>query len=344
MESVFDCDTAAEPDCWRFHYYMIRDERGEPLLATFFTDAVWKDDMLSEASISKRVESHRIAKPSFLTSRVFSMGSLLTEGDHLYLNREACWQPALVSLLDQVVKDSETCDAASIVLRDLDPDDEELDRVLRAAGFSAIACPDAMVLDVTWSDWDEFLSRLSKRARRSQRRYVAPFDGAFAVEILKRGARLPSDAELAHLYRLYLNVKERNLQLNTFALPARFLSLMLEHPGWEIVTLTLKPDEKSAIELPHAFVAAYVGPEQYVPMVAGLDYHVVGSHGSYRQCIRQVIRRAESHGSSRILMGMGAELEKERFGAMRVQRSFYVQSKDHYQHDVLSLLAMNAAA
>jgi 7-keto-8-aminopelargonate synthetase-like enzyme len=344
LESVFDSDAAAEQDRWRFHYYMVRDEVGDPVLATFFTDALWKDDMLSEASVSRRVESHRVTKPTFLTSRVFSMGSLLTEGNHLYLNREASWQPAVASLLDQVAVHSEACGAASVVLRDLDSDDEELDRILRDASYSTIACPDAMVLDVTWSDWDEFLSRLSARARRFQKRYVTPRDGAFAVEVLRRGSRLPSDAELAHLYRLYRNVKERNLELNTFALPESFLPRMLEHPGWEIVTLTLKPDKKQAGGMPHAFVAAYVGPEQYVPVVVGLDYRAVGSHGSYRQCIRQVIRRAESHRSSRILLGMGAELEKERFGAQRVKRSFYVQSRDHYQHDVLSLLAMDATS
>jgi hypothetical protein len=230
------------------------------------------------------------------------------------------------------------------VLRDLERDDEELDRLLREAGYSTIACPDSMVIDVDWSDWDEFRSRLSARRRRFQDRYVAPRDGSFAIEVLNRDSRRLSEEELAYLYRLYLNVKERNLELNTFPLPETFLSKMIEHPGWEIFTLTLKPGADEIYDSPHAFVAAYVGPEQYVPAVVGLDYRAVGLHGSYRQCIRQVIRRAESHGSSRIELGMGAELEKERFGARRVQRSFYVQSLDHYQHDVLSLLAMDAGS
>lgn len=344
LESVFDSDENAEPDRWRFHYYMVRDEVGEPVLATFFTDALWKDDMLSEVSVSRRVEQHRIAKPTFLTSRVFSMGSLLTEGNHLYLNREASWEPAVASLLDQVAIDSEACGATSIVLRDLDRDDEALERVLRGASYSAVTCPDTMVLDVTWSDWDEFLSQLSKRARRFQKRYVIPSEEKFSVEVLRPGERLPSDEEFAHLHRLYLNVKERNLELNTFALPESFLVRMLAHPGWEIVTLTLKPDEQKTYEMPHAFVAAYVGSEQYVPVVAGLDYRAVGSYDLYRQCLRQVIRRAERHGSSRILLGMGAQLEKERFGAQRLQRSFHVLSRDHYQHDVLSLFAMDATS
>ena len=344
LESVFGSDAARLQDRWNFHYYIVRDEGGEPVLATFFTESLWKDDMLSEASVSRRVESHRAEKPTFMTSRVFSMGSLLTEGNHLYLDREANWKPAVASLLEQVAIHCGNSDVASVVLRDLDGDDEELDRLLRDAGYSTIACPDSMVLDVDWSDWDEFLSRLSGRARRFQKRYVAPRDGDFSIEVLNRDSRRPSEEELEYLYRLYLNVKERNLELNTFPLPENFLSKMLEHPGWEIVTLTLKPSEDEIHETPQAFVAAYVGPERYVPAIVGLDYRAVGLHGSYRQCIRQVIRRAESHGSLRIELGMGAELEKERFGARRLRRSFYIQSLDHYQHDVLSLLAMETAS
>ena len=44
----------------------------------------------------------------------------------------------------------------------------------------------------------------------------------------------------------------------------------------------------------------------------------------------------------RIHFGMGSELEKSRFGARREKRVMYVQSADHYQHDVLSLVAADA--
>ena len=57
------------------------------------------------------------------------------------------------------------------------------------------------------------------------------------------------------------------------------------------------------------------------------------------ELIRAVIHRARALGAKRVLFGMGAELEKERFGAVGVESLLYVQSGDHYQHDVLSLLA-----
>ena len=48
--------------------------------------------------------------------------------------------------------------------------------------------------------------------------------------------------------------------------------------------------------------------------------------------------RARFHGCRRVLLGMGARLEKERFGARAEARRIFVQSEDHFQHDVLGLI------
>ena len=78
-------------DAWDFTYLVVRDADGTPVAATFFTTALWKDDMLSPADVSREVERRRkeAADPWFLTSPMIGMGSLLTEGDHLYLDRSA---------------------------------------------------------------------------------------------------------------------------------------------------------------------------------------------------------------------------------------------------------------
>ena len=41
----------------------------------------------------------RAEDPYYLTSMTFAMGSLLTEGDHLYLDRNADWRGALDLLM-----------------------------------------------------------------------------------------------------------------------------------------------------------------------------------------------------------------------------------------------------
>ena len=41
---------------WDFTYLVVRDDDGTPVAATFFTTALWKDDMLSPAHVSREVE------------------------------------------------------------------------------------------------------------------------------------------------------------------------------------------------------------------------------------------------------------------------------------------------
>ena len=61
-------------------------------------------------------------------------------------------------------------------------------------------------------------------------------------------------------------------------------------------------------------------------MVIGLDYDYVFSHGAYRQMMRRALLRAREVGAQRILFGMGASLEKQRFGA-RVLRNWAYGTK-----------------
>jgi hypothetical protein len=324
---------------WRFHYACVRDGSGAPVLATFFTEAWMKDDMFADAAVSREVERLRRRDPRFLTSRVVAMGCPLTEGNHLHLDRSAAWRDALALLATHASELAEAADARLVALRDL-PGDPELDAALEGLGFTPVPAPPSMTLDVDWASRDEYLSRLSKRARRFQREQVEPHDGAFEVRILRSGTPAPALELWAHLHALYRNVWERSFHLNTFALPEDFLPRMLGHPGWEIVTLTLRPDRGGALEgLPQAFFAARVGAEHYVPVVVGLDYRSLHEHGTYRQCLAWMVRRAEQLGRRRLLLGIGAELEKRRFGARPLARRVWIQLRDQLHAQVLALVA-----
>ena len=74
-------------------------------------------------------------------------------------------------------------------------------------------------------------------------------------------------------------------------------------------------------------------------MIVGLDYDHVRSHHSYRQALRQAMLRGRAHHSERILLGIGATLEKRRFGATVQARCAYVQTADHFNQQVLGMIA-----
>jgi hypothetical protein len=330
-------------DGWNFHYYIVRDDHDRPVLATWFTDALWKDDMLAPASVSALVEERRQENPYYLTSRTFAMGSLLTEGDHLYLDRSADWRGALSLLTAAIGQHAIGSCAPTTIIRDISADDLELAGALRDRGFIATSMPDSYVMAPVPSDDEAWLAGLSQRSRAHQRRTVLARAPEFEVELLRRGGRVPSEHELEELTNLYRNVRERSLELNSFELPVTLLRDMLAHDCWELMVLRLRP-EAGGDPPPVAFGAHFIGKRHYAPMIVGLDYRFVGSRGSYRQALRQALVRARAHGAERMLLGMGAGLEKHRLGARPEQRVAFVQSTDHYSHEALAGLEATALA
>ncbi len=330
LEAAFR-DNAEPESNHDFHYFVVRDARRRPVLATFFTEALWKDDMLAAAEVSRRIEARRRTNPYFLTSWTLAMGSPATEGDHLFLDRSGPWKQALLHLLEAVGDLQGRGRATRLMLRDL-PREAELDTFLAEQGLMRFPMLDSMVLDLSFRDDAEWLEGLSYKERWHQKRHVLPFDDTYETEVLSKGGHRPSPEELAHLHGLYRNVWRSNLAINTFELPSRILREALDHDGWEL--LLLRPRRPmpglEAGGLPVAFALAYRGPSQYAFMLTGLDYRFVRSHGLYRQVLRQVVRRAKQLGVPRLLMGLGTAGEKRGFGARPVARYAYAADFDGY--------------
>ena len=248
LEAVFgivDADSAGPAeDQWDFHYLTVRDADGAAVALTFFTTALWKDDMLSPAPVSREVERRRAeaGDPLFLTSPMVGMGSLLTEGDHLWLDRSRDWRAALRLILQAARAEEDRVGAAAVVLRDLPDGDEELHDFLVGEGLLRIPVFDSWVRDVDFTTDEEFLAGLPRRHRYHQRNRVLNWEAGFRIEVLAGGSpaaeALPA-ATRDHLYTLYRAVHARAFDLNVFPLPRRLLDAVLGFPGWEIVLLHL---------------------------------------------------------------------------------------------------------
>jgi hypothetical protein len=139
---------------------------------------------------------------------------------------------------------------------------------------------------------------------------------------------------------MYRNVHARKLDLNVFPLPRRVIDVLLVSPGWEVVLLHLR----DRADGPVAFGALNVTEERIATVFLGLDYDYVASHHSYQQMLFQALRAAQRNGARRVLYGMGAELQKSRFGAHRETRWAYVQATDTFNADVLAQLTETVAA
>lgn len=313
---------------WKFKYYKVLDKKGKMLALTFCTASRWKDDMLSPDFVSRKIEEIRLDKPSYLTSRVYTMGSLLTEGDHLYIDRtNPEWEEGLKLLLKQIKKDSQSFKCTTLVLRDLDGQDSKMKSFLLDEGCFTTKMPLKFELDITWGNEEEYLTILSKKSTKFVQKEVLSRKDLFLLEEVTNVV----PEELDHLYRLYKNVKNKSLELNTFDIPKNVFKRMVNDSHWKVMSLSLKEGNNKPI----AVVFVYRSAQVYCPMVIGLDYDYL-ELGIYRQMIYQCIMDAFKSGNKVVQLGFGAPMEKSRFGAKASNTLAYVQAEDNFN---MSLLA-----
>lgn len=334
-EQVFQDDHAPEND-WRFTYALVRDADGSPVAATFFTTMLSKDDMLMRDEVSQAVEQRRVDDPYYLSSRVVTMGSGFSEGNHLYLDRSGPWQAALDLLLEAAVKLQDEDGAAALLLRDIPDGDDELDAFIHDRGFIRIPMFDSHHLPLDWTEQEEWLSRLSRRKRRHLRGIIER-SAHFRRELWgAESGRVPDEELVARLYAMYRQVSSRKLRLNVYPLPERLIPALCDNPAWELVTVHLDPAAGGPADgQPVAWYAAHHHGGHYAPFLCGLDYDYVFEHGAYRSMIYEMVQRARELGVVDIHLGMDADLEKERFGSVRQGNSVYLQARDHFNSALL---------
>lgn len=135
------------------------------------------------------------------------MGSLLSEGDHLFIDRtESDWKSALMTLLDEVWQQQERSKAEFLYLRDFDLNDVELKSFFMDQGFIKMEIPPSHIFDdFSWSNRDEYLSQLPGKKRNRIKREVLKFENSFDIKFVEQA----SEAEIEHWYCLYKNIKSK---------------------------------------------------------------------------------------------------------------------------------------
>ncbi|MBL4752319.1 MAG: aminotransferase class I/II-fold pyridoxal phosphate-dependent enzyme [Flavobacteriales bacterium] len=341
LEATFR-DNPEPENNWNFYYFVVVDEKGFPILATFFTVTLCKDDIFSPPAVSQNIESLRAEEPYHMCSTVLMMGSPMTEGQHLYLDRNNInWRDALQLLLNEVSQLQEDCSASIINLRDFSQQDLELRDLFLAEGFVKTDLPHANIINqntLSWTTIDDYLKLLTSKSRRHFRKDIQAYQEYFDIDFSTSSA-LPN---IDHLYKLYLNVKRRSYELNTFDLPKKVFLNMLDHPNWEVVQLSLKAEHNDKEQpRPIAVIFSFRSPDSYCPMFLGLDYDYLFSHKIYKQILFQVVSRARDLGSSNLYFGFTADLEKHKLGAIQIPKVAYIQTSDTYSIEVLELSKLN---
>ncbi|HYH98020.1 bifunctional aminotransferase class I/II-fold pyridoxal phosphate-dependent enzyme/GNAT family N-acetyltransferase [Hyalangium sp.] len=343
QEQVFT-DTTEPENAWQFIYVLVRDRAGRVLAAAPFTVALCKDDMLMREEVSQRVEERRKNDPYFLSSKALLLGTLLSEGNHLYLDRTGPWRAALARLLEAAREEFDRNRCTVMTLRDLPADDAEMDQEMLHHGLVKVPMLDSHMLNITWWTEDEYLNHVKRSKRehlkeriKQSRHYERRMHGVGVGETL-------SLEELEYLHSLYLNVARKSMRLNVFHLPVRLLAAMHESSSWELMTLRLDPAHGGPQDgRPVAFCAAHKQDGHYGGFLCGVDYEYVYHHGAYRQLLYQLIRRAMELGMKSVHLGMTADMEKIRFGSVVQRTCVYMQARDHFNGALLREIAAEAS-
>lgn len=329
LEESF-ADNPEPENNWEFYYYIVRNNNGEVVACTFFTVLINKDDMLASENVSKQIELIREKNPYYLTSKVVMLGSMLTEGEHLYLDRTSPdWSDALKLILKEAKQLQETHDANAIYLRDFDTDDSVLRDFFVNHGFVRVSMPDSFVIEKPdWKNLDEFLSRLNMKARGNFRRDIVKTQNFYDILINDSNKSLNLDEHI----RLYSNVKDKSFMLNTFKLPEKLFHNMIKHKNWVTIELYLKGEKKLV-----SVLYIYKGVKNITPHIIGIDYNYLKEHKVYKQTLYSSVMYGNSVNSERIYFGMGANMEKKKLGATAYKKSCYIQVNENFNLDMINI-------
>lgn len=338
LEKVFSGNDTPENN-WLFDYIIIKDESGKIVVATFITTALWKDDMFSPAIVSSAVEKIRADQAYYLTNLVTATGSLLTEGEHVFIDRSSAgWNKALLLLVGKLHELQEVYKANAVIIRDFQTEDKELSAFFIDNDFVRIQMPDSNIIDeISFKTVESFYQSLSNRSRQHFREDVKKHLDKFEVEVVSQ----PSPEDLDQWYQLYLNVKSRSLELNTFLLPKSLFSQLGKNQNWEAIVLKLKPEYDRSGSLAVCVIWCYKTASAYIPMIIGVDYSFNSTYKIYRQALFQIVMRAATLNKQKIYLGFAAVVEKKKLGAKQIHTYAFIQYKDGYNMEVLAALSPN---
>ncbi len=172
-EEVFS-GNASEQHNWKFVYLIMRDQQQQVVLATFFTVALWKDDMLAPASVSQQVEAVRRTDPGYLMSRTLGMGTLVTDGEYLYVDKQHEYYHEALKLLSVEIESlKEEYQCSAVTLRDIDDQANEFNDMFYPQGYFRVNLPETSVIEnLGWTDVDSYLQQLSYKSRKHVRKDV----------------------------------------------------------------------------------------------------------------------------------------------------------------------------
>ncbi|MFN5443686.1 MAG: aminotransferase class I/II-fold pyridoxal phosphate-dependent enzyme [Crocinitomicaceae bacterium] len=327
IEEGFSSNEKIEEN-WESEYILIRDQKEQVVLATFFTTGIVKDDLLSEAGISKSIEELRKEEPYYLCSKTLCLGSFFTEGEHLYYDKQhPLHKDAVHLLLQLLLKTQQDEGINNLILRDFSEDDHELFKLFYDEGFFKVQMPNANIITNLQEEKDkEYIELLSPKARRNIRSEVIKHLDLVTFEIKKT----LTEEELHLFYSLYKQVAAKNFDINIFQYPFKLFQKINESTHWEFGVLRVKEtNEIIGIEV------CNLNGDSYVTMIMGFDDSKNLKYSVYKTILYFVVIHARLTNFQKLYFGFSADFEKKKLGSKQISKFAFVSTKDQFTYEQL---------
>ncbi|MFN5442790.1 MAG: aminotransferase class I/II-fold pyridoxal phosphate-dependent enzyme, partial [Crocinitomicaceae bacterium] len=223
MQEIFSGNEKPEQN-WNFFFLIIKDYDEKVILATFFTSAIYKDDLLSPENVSRRIEEKRADNPYYLCSKTLTMGCMFAEGDFLYVDENhSQYLMAINKLIEVVSQLKEKEEATTVIFRDFF-EHSPVVKILEENGYVKFGMPNInIVQNPKWNNIDELMSLIdSKKKRDNIKQYAVRHLDKFEIKNFKEITEDQSNI----YYELFMNVKKANYSFNFFDYPKKIISIL----------------------------------------------------------------------------------------------------------------------
>lgn len=342
MESTFSNNEKKE-DNWSFEYILILDNQNQPILMTFLTTSLGKDDMMSSRKVSSTIEALRENDPYHLTSEVLAVGAPFSEGEQFYLDKEhPLWKDALKELLVLIDKKQQAGNINQLIIRDFENLDPALEEIITGQGYIKFELPNNNYIDdFSWTTLEEFKSPLSKNSKRCFNSHILRNRDKFDLVIKEE----PTEGDIQHWYQLYDNIRRNNYTINTFPIPFKLFELIANNPDWVVLELVPKP----AIELPNnnrrsvAMMICQKNGDTLNALLGGANYDYQEDHRPYSCVLYETVLYAKRNNFKLLNLGYTADREKRKVGAKQKKTYAFMQIEDDFNMAVIMQKEMSLA-
>ncbi|MEO8236753.1 MAG: aminotransferase class I/II-fold pyridoxal phosphate-dependent enzyme [Flavobacterium sp.] len=327
MEEIFSNNEKPEEN-WSFHYIIVKDKEGKIVLSTFFTGAIYKDDMVAQENVSKQIEDVRKIDPYYLCSKTLAMGSLFCEGDFIYLDIEHPeWKNSVNHLFDFVSKVKKEIGATAVIFRDFE-EGNVLNHIIEDEGYAKIRMPNTNVIkNSKWETTNDLMALIkSSKKRDNIKQYAIRHLDKFNVKIKNQ----ITNEEAAQYFDLFANVKNANYSFNFFQYPQKMAKILSKYEEWEFIEISLKENDQAV-----AVIFGHIGDDHYCPLIVGLDYDYINTHHIYKQTMFQMVKRGNDLNKKITYLGLTADFEKQKYLALTVPTWAYLKVDETYNLELI---------